>query len=100
MLVAALTADLLFPGVDSLKEKRRRLASLTGRIRARFPVSVAEVGFQDLWRRGRIGVALVSTDSRLARSMLDRITEMIGRDGEIELTDRRIEILRMEDREW
>lgn len=97
MLVAVLVADLLFPGSDSLKDKRRRLSGLTGRIRAGFPVSVAEVGFQDLRQRGRIGVALVSTDTRLARSILDKITEMLSRGGEIELTDRRVEILRMDE---
>ncbi|HSL99302.1 MAG TPA: DUF503 domain-containing protein [Candidatus Limnocylindria bacterium] len=99
MLVAVLVADLLFPGADSLKDKRRRLSSLTGRIRSGFPVSVAEVGLQDLWQRGRIGVALVSTDARLAQSILDRISDMVGRDGEIELSGRRIELLRMEDGE-
>ena len=99
MLVAVLVADLLFPASESLKDKRRRLSGLTGRIRAGFPVSVAEVGHQDLRQRGRIGVALVSTDSRLAQSMLDRITDMVGRDGEIEMTGRRIEILHMDDGE-
>ena len=99
MLVAVLVADLLFPGADSLKDKRRRLSGLTGRIRAGFPVSVAEVGLQDLWQRGRIGVALVSTDVRLAQSILDRISDMVGRGGEIELSGRRIEFLRMEDGE-
>ncbi len=99
MLVAVLVADLLFPGAASLKDKRRRIAGLTGRIRAGFPVSVAEVGFQDLWQRGRIGVALASTDARLAQSMLDRITDLVGRDGEIELTGRHIEILRIGDEE-
>ncbi|MGB3095243.1 MAG: DUF503 domain-containing protein [Candidatus Deferrimicrobiaceae bacterium] len=99
MLVAVLVADLLFPGSDSLKDKRRRLAGLTSRVRARFPVSVAEVGLQDLRQRGRIGVALVSTDSRLAQSILDQITDVIGRDGEIEMIDRRIEILQMDDGE-
>jgi len=97
MLVAVLVADLVFPASESLKDKRRRLSGLTGRIRAGFPVSVAEVGLQDLRQRGRIGVALVSTDSRLAQSILDRITDMVGRDGEIELTGRRIEILHMDD---
>lgn len=91
--MAVLVADLLFPGASSLKDKRRRLVGLTGKIRASFPVSVAEVEFQDLWQRGRIGVALVSTDGRLAESMLDRVTGLIGRDGEIELLSRRIEIL-------
>ncbi|HZW36303.1 MAG TPA: DUF503 domain-containing protein [Candidatus Deferrimicrobiaceae bacterium] len=96
MFVAMLVADLLFPDAASLKDKRRRLASLTGKIRSGFPVSVAEVDFQDLRQRGRIGVALVSTDSRLAQSMMDRISGMVGRDGEVELLDRRIEFLRIE----
>ncbi len=96
MLVAVLVADLLFPDAASLKDKRRRLSGLTGRIRSGFPVSVAEVGFQDLWQRGRIGVALVTTDARLAQSMLDRISDVVGRDGEVELTGRRIEFLAIE----
>lgn len=91
MQVAVLTAELLFPGAASLKDKRRRLAGLTARIRASFPVSVAEVGHQELWQRGTIGVALVTTDARLAQSMFDRITDGIGRDGEVELLSRRIE---------
>jgi uncharacterized protein YlxP (DUF503 family) len=94
LLVAVLTADLLFPGAASLKDKRRRLAGLAGRIRAAFPVSVAEVAGQELWQRGTIGVALVTTDARLAQSVLDKITDGIGRDGEVELLDRRIEFLR------
>lgn len=97
MLVAVLVADLLFPDAASLKDKRRRLSGLTGKIRAGFPVSVAEVGFQDLWQRGRIGVALVTTDARLAQSMLDRICELMGRDGEVELVCRKIEFQRIEE---
>ena len=99
MLVAVLVADLLFPGAASLKDKRRRIAGLTARIRAGFPVSVAEVGFQDLWQRGRIGVALVTTDQRLAQSMMDRICGLVGQDGEVELVERRIEFHRTEEDE-
>lgn len=98
MLVGVLVADLHFPDAVSLKDKRRRLKGLTDRIRAGFPVSVAEVDFQDLWQRGRIAAAVVSTDSRLARSMMDRIGEVIGRDGEIELLESRFEILRPDER--
>ncbi len=99
MFVAVLLADLLFPDAASLKDKRRRLSGLTAKIRSAFPVSVAEVGHQDLWQRGRIGVALVSTDVRLAQSMLDRISDLVGRNGEVELLDRRIEFLRLEEGE-
>lgn len=96
MVVAVLTADLLFPDAASLKDKRRRIAGLMARIRAGYPVSVAEVGHQELWRRGTIGVALVTTGSRLAQSMFDRITDGIGRDGEVELLSRRIEFFQPE----
>ncbi len=97
MLVAVLVADLFFPDAASLKDKRRRLAGLAGRIRAAYPVSVAEVGFQDLWQRGRLGVALVTGDAKLAQSMLDRICDLVGLDGETEMTGRRIEMLAIED---
>jgi len=96
LLVAVLIAELLFPGAASLKDKRRRLSGLVARIRARYPVSIAEVGGQDLLQRGTVGAALVTTDSRLARSMLDRIADGIGRDGEVELLSSRIEIHRPE----
>jgi len=99
MLVAVLVVDLHIPDALSLKDKRRRVAGLVGRIRARFPVSVAEVGFPDLLQRGRIGLALVTTDARLARSMLDRITDLVGGDGEVEMTGRTIEFFRMDGEE-
>ena len=91
-----LTAGLLFPEARSLKDKRRRLAGLMARIRAGYPVSVAEVGHQDLWQRGTVGVALVTTDARLAQSMFDRILDGIGGDGEVELFSRSIEFFRPE----
>ncbi|MDD5761866.1 MAG: DUF503 domain-containing protein [bacterium] len=94
--MAVLIADLLFPDAASLKDKRRRLVSLVARIRANYPVSVAEVGGQDLLQRGTVGAALVTTDGRLARSMLDRIVEGIGRTGEVELLSSRVELYRPE----
>jgi uncharacterized protein len=96
LLVAVLIAELLFPDAASLKDKRRRLAGLVARIRANYPVSVAEVGGQDLWQRGTVGAALVTTDGRLARSMLDRIAGGIGRDGEVELLSSRVEFFHLE----
>lgn len=98
-VVAVLSADLFFPEAHSLKEKRRRLVSLLDRLRAGFPVSVAETGFHDLHQRGRIAVALVTTDERHAQSMIDRMTDRIGADGETELLSRRVEFIRLSDQE-
>jgi uncharacterized protein YlxP (DUF503 family) len=96
LVVAVLTAGLHFPEARSLKDKRRRLASLIARIRAGYPVSVAEVAHQDLWQRGTVGVALVTTDTRLAQSMFDRIVDGIGGNGEVELLSHSVEFYRPE----
>jgi uncharacterized protein YlxP (DUF503 family) len=96
VLVAVLTADLFFPDAASLKDRRRRISGLVARIRAGYPVSVAEVGGQGLWQRGTIGVALVTTDARLAQSMFDRITDGIGGSGEVELLSRNVEFFHPE----
>lgn len=97
MLVAVLVADLLFHDAQSLKDKRQRLSGTIARIRSRYPVSVAETAFHDLWQRGRIGVALATTDETLARAMMDRIRDGIGSDGEVELLDSRVEIIEIEE---
>jgi uncharacterized protein YlxP (DUF503 family) len=97
MLIAALVAELRFPDAQSLKDKRQRLSGVIARIRSRFPVSVAETGFHDLWQRGRIGIALATTDAVLARSMMDRILDQVGTSGEVELIDSRVEIIDIEE---
>ncbi|HEY3491100.1 MAG TPA: DUF503 domain-containing protein [Candidatus Deferrimicrobiaceae bacterium] len=97
VLVAVLIADLRFLDAQSLKDKRQRLSSVVARLRSRFPVSVAETAFHDLWQRGRIGVALATTDAGLAQSMMDRIRNQIGTDGEVELLDSRVELIDIEE---
>lgn len=97
MLVVVLVAELRFPDAQSLKDKRQRLSGVIARIRSRFPVSVAETGFHDLWQRSRIGVALATTDETLGRSMVDRIREQVAGGGEVELLDSRVEIIDVEE---
>jgi uncharacterized protein YlxP (DUF503 family) len=80
MRVGTLCVDFRIPGSDSLKAKRKVLASLRDRIRARFPVAVAEVGHQDLRARGMIGVAAVGEEGALVDRALDEIRRMIESD--------------------
>ena len=87
--MASVRRQSLAAGVGDIRSAFAREAVA----RAGFPVSVAEVGFQELWQRGRIAVAHVSTDPRLSGSILDRIAGMIGSDGEIELVGSRIEVV-------
>lgn len=66
--------ELRFPGARTLKDKRARLRPVLDRIRARFPVSVAETGQQDTLQRGEFGLAMVASE----RAMLDNTFRQIG----------------------
>ncbi len=93
MIVAVLTADLLFPGARSLKEKRALLRGALDRVRAAYPVSAAEVGHLDLLQRARVGAAFVTTDPVKARALLERIAEGFDRGGEVEVLSSAVELI-------
>ncbi len=80
MIVGALTVELAIFDAQSLKDKRRVILSLKERLRNRFNVSVAEVGYQDTPKRCRLGVAIVSSGtggSRVIHSQLDKVVDMV-----------------------
>lgn len=79
---------------DSLKEKRRVVRAIVDRTRSRFNVAVAEVEDQDVLSACVIGIACVSTSTRHANSMLDKITKSItGLALEMEIIDREMEFI-------
>ncbi len=75
MYVGVCRMTLHLPGNRSLKEKRRTVRSICDRLRHRFSVSVAEVGGQDTWQMALIGVASVSGEAALARSIVERAVD-------------------------
>jgi hypothetical protein len=93
MVVATVRAEIHVPQSGSLKAKRSVLASVKARLRAKFNVSVAEVGDLDLWQRSVIGVAFVTNDRRFADEVLEKVVGLIASEPRIELLDYRIEIL-------
>ncbi len=79
---------------DSLKDKRRVVRAIIDRTRARFNVAVAEVADQDTWESCVIGITCVSTDTRHANSMLDKVTSFItGLALEMDIIDREMEFI-------
>ena len=58
--MAVLVVDLHFPESGSLKTKRKDLQSIRAQLHGRFGASVAETGYQDLWQRSQLTVALTS----------------------------------------
>jgi uncharacterized protein YlxP (DUF503 family) len=94
VVVGVVNFDILINGAFNLKEKRSYVKSLVGKIRNKFSVSVAEVDHQDLWQRTQIGVAVVGANSAIVNSVIDKITEFVYSNGDFEVIERKIEILR------
>jgi uncharacterized protein len=84
MPVGLLTLEIQIEYAQSLKDKRQVLRSLKDRLRAHFNVAVAELAFQDLWQRSRVGVVTISGDSQHLEESLAKIAaeseNILGRD--------------------
>lgn len=84
MPIGFLTLEIQISDAQSLKDKRQVLRRLKDRLRANFNVAVAELAYQDLWQRSRIGVVSLSGDSKhLEESFAAILAEserILGRD--------------------
>ncbi len=93
MIVGTVVVDLNLPGINSLKEKRRRLKSLLARMKNKFNISIAEVDFNDNLRMAQLGAAVVSNDHAHVDRMISTIVKVIDSEPELVMTDYRVEIL-------
>ncbi len=93
MIVGTVVVDLHLPGINSLKEKRRRLKSLQARLRNKFNISVSEVGLNDIKRSAQIGLAMVSNDRVLIEQVFEKAVAIINSEPEMYMADYRVEIL-------
>jgi len=71
--VGVLTLELHLPESHSLKDKRHTVKSLKDRLRSRFNVAVAEIGYQDIWQRSLISAVTVSGDHAHAEQVLQSV---------------------------
>lgn len=93
MVVGVCELQLLLHEVFSLKEKRSIIKRLTGRVREKFPVSIAEVGDNDIWQRSRIGFAVVGNDRAFVNGYMDTVIDFIETLYLAEIVDQHIEII-------
>ena len=70
---------------------------IVAELRRRFEVSAAETGDQDLHRRAELSVAVVSSDHRHVREVLENCERLVAGRPEIELLAARIRVLGDED---
>lgn len=82
MNVGVSKVRLQIPENQSLKGKRRVIASMSQRIRNRFGASVAEVEDNESWQMATLGIAYVSSSVRHADEVLDNVIAYIERSRE------------------
>jgi len=94
MFVGVLRLTLHLPEPGSLKSKRHLLRSALDRVKARFNVSIAEVGDNDLWQRSVVGVTAVGNDHAFVNETLDKVAGFVAsmHGGQLLVTDRQMEI--------
>lgn len=93
MVVGLLTLDLRIGEAASLKDKRRVLKSLLDKIKARYNVSVAEVGKQDTWQLSTVGVAFVSNDPSHVHQTLSAVIRFVEGTGTVEIVNVQTELI-------
>jgi len=92
MFVGLARVVLQIPGARSLKDRRRVVKSLKDRLRARFPVSVAEVGDVEAWQVATLGIAVVSGNRVRCDQVLSHVIQT-ARSSDAVLADYRTEVI-------
>jgi uncharacterized protein YlxP (DUF503 family) len=94
MNIGVARVRLRLPENMSLKGKRGVLKSITGRVRNRFDVAVAEVDDNDAWQLATIGVCCISNDRRHSNQVISRAVDFIVKGHfDIEVLDYDTEII-------
>jgi len=92
MVVGVLRLTLVVHGAHSLKEKRHAVRKIVDRVRARYNVSIAEVGENDVWQRAVLGVSAVANDRSFINEVLDKIVRDVETIGVADIVSREMEI--------
>lgn len=90
MNVGLLLVDCFLGNSLSLKEKRRVLSSLTGRLRRDYNIALCEVEYQNQWQRSKLAIVFVNTDWQMVLKNANKILALIEQDGRISVLNSEI----------
>lgn len=85
MFVGLCRLEIFVPEAASLKDKRKVLQSLIQRLQNRYNISVAEVGFIDIYRRGELGIAAVGNEKGHLEKVLHNLVKFVESDNRLEV---------------
>lgn len=92
MIVYAEIECKLYEG-QSLKAKRSVIRRLISKLRTDFNVSIAELDYQDLWQRTKLGIVTVSNEQVYCEKIIQEVLHVIDSYPEMERTITHIERL-------
>src|SRR3984893_18685314 len=92
MVVGVLRLTLVIPGARSLKDKRHALRRILERSRARYNVSIAEEGENDVCEGAQSGVTAVANDLSFVNEVLDKVVRDVESLAVAQLVNREMEI--------
>lgn len=93
MVVGVLRIELRLHDTQSLKQKRSHIARILNRLRSRYPVSIAEVGWQNKLQRSLLGVSMTAGSEAQLQSVFQKLEDEIYRSGLAEMIDSQVEYL-------
>lgn len=93
MVVGVQRLDIRLYEVQSLKQKRSLVNKILARLRSRYPLSVAEVGCQDLLQRTIIGISMTAGSESQLESVFNKVETELYSSGFAELLDSEVEFL-------
>jgi len=93
MYVGVARFVLQIPGARSLKDRRQVVKSCKERMRARLPVSAAEVGDVEAWQVATIGVTTIARERARCDQVIEAATSLARSLPEALLADVRREII-------
>ena len=85
MMIGVLHVDVFLPSAQSLKDKRSALDGLTGQLRHRFNVAVAQLNADEKWQRATVGIAAIGDDRPYVEGLLRQVTGWLRQQRAVEL---------------
>jgi hypothetical protein len=92
-MVILCEVECIFYDGHSLKEKRSLLKSVIINLQKNLNVAVAELDYQDLWQRTKLGIVTISTDKVHAEKVIQQALKLLDAYSELERTTTHVERL-------
>ena len=93
MRIGVLRAYFRIHDAQSLKQKRMVMRSIRDRLMSNYNISLAEIGCQDKWQVGEIGIATVGGEHQHVNSSIENVRQALIMDPRISIIEDDIEII-------